>query len=81
MWLAHRASWIIHRGLIGGFNVLHKCDTPSCVNPDHLFLGSQAENVMDSVRKGRHKNPVMCGDANPMSAASRKAREREARTS
>jgi hypothetical protein len=53
---AHRVSWTLHRGKIPDeMKVLHKCDTPLCVNPDHLFLGTQLENVMDSVRKRRHE--------------------------
>lgn len=52
---AHRASWMIHNGEIPkGINVLHKCDTGECVNPSHLFLGTQYDNVMDMVKKGRH---------------------------
>lgn len=51
---AHRVSWILFRGPIpDGINVLHKCDTTLCVNPDHLFLGTQAVNVLDMHAKGR----------------------------
>lgn len=52
--LAHRVSWRIHFGNIPhGANVLHRCDTPSCVNPDHLFLGTQMTNMLDCKAKGR----------------------------
>ena len=52
--LAHRVSWeLAHGPITGGMNVLHKCDTPLCVRPDHLFLGTQRENILDAVRKGR----------------------------
>lgn len=54
--LAHRYSYLIHKGEFDRkLCVLHKCDTPACVNPDHLFLGTQADNNLDRDRKGRQK--------------------------
>lgn len=38
-----------------GLWVLHKCDTPACINPDHLFVGTNADNVRDREKKGRWK--------------------------
>ena len=51
---AHRLSWEIHNGPIPkGLWVLHHCDTPACVRPDHLFLGTRADNEHDRTMKGR----------------------------
>jgi HNH endonuclease len=51
---AHRAAWTLHRGPIPrGMWVLHHCDTPACVNVEHLFLGDRAANMQDMAAKGR----------------------------
>lgn len=51
---AHRAGWMRANGPIPvGMAVLHKCDVPRCVNPEHLFLGTQVENIADMDAKGR----------------------------
>ena len=52
---AHRVSWMIHKGEIPkGMQVLHKCDNRICTNPEHLFLGTQKDNVDDMIKKGRY---------------------------
>lgn len=59
---AHRYSWeILHDPIAEGLCVLHRCDTPLCVNPTHLFLGTRADNIEDCRRKGRTSK----GDAHP----------------
>lgn len=53
---AHRISYIIHNGSLSeNLIVCHRCDTPACVNPDHLFSGTQLDNINDCISKGRYR--------------------------
>lgn len=73
---AHRESWEIFKGTIPeGKSVLHRCDTPPCVNPDHLFLGTQADNLLDMRKKGRAILTQGGGPIGEESGASRLKRE------
>lgn len=66
--LAHRASYIINKGEIpDGLYVLHSCDNPSCVNPNHLRVGTQSENIKEAFDKGRKVQPILFGEKNPKS--------------
>jgi len=67
---AHRVAWTLANGEIPqGIDVLHKCDNPCCVNPDHLFLGTDKDNHQDKARKGRHwqQKKTHCPHGHPYS--------------
>lgn len=62
---AHRVSWKIHNGPIPeGMHVLHRCDNPACVRPDHLFLGTHQYNMADRDRKKRASGGRKIGERN-----------------
>lgn len=65
---AHRVSWAIHHGVMppSDMKVCHSCDTPPCVNPDHLWLGTQADNVADMMAKHRNGQKPRFGSTNSM---------------
>jgi hypothetical protein len=74
---AHRVSWFLFHGdTASGLKVCHRCDTPLCVNPAHLFIGTQADNVADMMAKGRHRAPGLHGERNPMARLSASDAER-----
>lgn len=72
---AHRFSCELEHGPIGDTRlwVLHRCDTPACVRPNHLFLGTPLDNVRDMDGKGRRINGQLRGTAHPNSVLTERA--------
>ena len=65
---AHRLAWVLAYGSIPeGLNILHRCDTPPCIEPRHLYAGTQADNAGDMVRAGHHytTNRTHCPQGHP----------------
>jgi hypothetical protein len=72
-YLAHRVAYQLTRGQIPrGMYVCHTCDVPLCVNPDHLFLGTNQTNQLDSWQKGKGKAPSFKGEAHPSAKLTQK---------
>ena len=70
----HRVAWELANGpILNGLHVLHHCDNPLCCNPDHLFLGTNLDNIADKTAKGRAFNGraslTHCPQAHPYSEA------------
>ena len=61
----HRVAYELWVGSVEDNSVLHKCDNPSCFNPDHLFLGTQTDNMKDMTKKGRGVVPRLSGESHP----------------
>jgi len=56
---AHRLSYLAFKGEIPkGMCILHSCDVKACCNPDHLWLGTQKDNMQDCIKKGRHTTQI-----------------------
>ncbi len=75
--LAHVASWILHFGPVPqGLEVTHRCDCPQCSRPDHLRLGTHADNMRDCIQKKRNARGEKCGSSKLTQAQADEIRRR-----
>ena len=72
--LAHRNSWVVANGRPIGpqMNICHRCDVRACVNPEHLFLGTRSDNMVDCRQKGRLRVPGLKGERSPLAKLTEK---------
>lgn len=75
--LAHRLAWVVFnkQPIEDGLFVCHKCDNPKCFNPEHLFLGTQKDNLMDCSKKGRTMTGSKNGNSKYVEADIQKVKE------
>lgn len=73
---AHRYAWMLSTGksIPNKMNVLHKCDNRRCINPDHLMIGTQSENIKQAVQRGRFIPPIFSGENHPAAMVTDKQR-------
>jgi hypothetical protein len=70
---AHQVAWYLKHNRWTKMHLLHQCDTPGCVRPEHLREGTNLENVRDKMSKGRWRGSSLCGEKHPSSKLKDKA--------
>lgn len=73
IWRTSRLVYELMHGIPEGMQVLHRCDNPPCINPDHLWIGTQQDNIVDMYAKGRDRTSPQRGENNPSAKLSEDA--------